>query len=202
MNYEAEENAGQAEYNRLHLHKERDRMMRIINAYKKLNQYTFLIHAHFVSMFLFFRFYFNLNFALCKHSSTNILQIIAILKQIYYFWQPFVLCSKFFNFSLCTAYCKLEKLQYISATLPLRFCKIHTNILQSITPLCVMTILIFLLCNTTKNIIPFVFYFVLLQNIYKGYSIVGKVLQYFFFRNTYCNTLLYFANYFQSYRKK
>jgi len=37
MKYEAEENAGQAEYNRLHLHKERDRMMRIINAYKKLN---------------------------------------------------------------------------------------------------------------------------------------------------------------------
>ena len=37
MKYEAEQNAGQAEYNRLHLHKERDRMMRIINAYKKLN---------------------------------------------------------------------------------------------------------------------------------------------------------------------
>ena len=116
----------------------------------------FLIHAHFVSMFLFFRFYFNLNFAPCKHSSNNILQIIAILKLFYYFLQPFVLCSKFCNFSLfssaiCTAYCKLEKLQYISATLPLRFCKIHTNILQSITPLSVMTILIFLLCNTTKT---------------------------------------------------
>jgi len=41
MKYEAEQNkvllADQAEYNRLHLHKERERMMRIINAYKKLN---------------------------------------------------------------------------------------------------------------------------------------------------------------------
>ena len=37
MRYEAEQNAGQAIYNRLHLQDERDRMTRIINAYKKLN---------------------------------------------------------------------------------------------------------------------------------------------------------------------
>ena len=103
------------------------------------------------------------------------------------------ICSKLCNFTLfssaiCTAYCKLKKLQYISAILPLKICKIHNNILQSceihnnilqsITPLCVMTILIFFLCNTTKKHNTFVFYFVLLQIIYKGYSFVDKVAKY------------------------
>jgi len=68
MRYEAEQNAGQAIYNRLHLQDERNRMTRIINAYKNSISILFIIHAHFVSMFcsfvfIYFQHCFNLQFA-------------------------------------------------------------------------------------------------------------------------------------------
>ena len=83
-----------------------------------------------------------------------------------------------------------EKLQYISANLgyspihmpiPLAFCEINANTLQSITSLCVMTILFVLLCNITLRLDTFCFLLLFMQNIYKGYSTVCKVLQYFLF---------------------
>ena len=83
MRYEAEQNAGQAIYNRLHLQDERNRMTRIINAYKKLNQYTVYYSCTFCFYVLFVRVYLFstlLQFAICKNNSNNRLQIIAILR--------------------------------------------------------------------------------------------------------------------------
>ena len=89
MQYEAEQNAGQAIYNRLHLQDERNRMTRIIAAYKKTQLvYCFIIHEHFVSMYCSFVFLYSstlLHFAICKDSSNNRLQNIAILKLILIF---------------------------------------------------------------------------------------------------------------------
>ena len=98
--------------------------------------------------------------------------------------------------SCCRHFTTVKVLQYLClATIIAILCNILHNsytYIQLFVNYChtfVLTTLMEILSNNT-------------QNIYNGYSIVDKLLQYFVFNNSYCNPLYYFTNFFISINTK
>ena len=163
-------------------------MTRIIAAYKKTQLvYCFIIHEHFVSMYCSFVFLYSstlLHFAICKDSSSNRFQNIAILKLILIFIATLSTLLKVLHFQPILV-CDMQNLSQ-------NFDYVHEiyQYLQSVVSLCILTILIALLCNIYLSKDTFVFYLVMMKNICKGYSALCTVLHYLSFWQCF---LLYFA---------
>ena len=124
-----------------------------------------------------------LHFAICKDSSNNRLQNIAILKLILIFIATLSTLLKVLHFQpilVCDMQHLSQNIDYVHEI---------NQYLQSIASLCILTIIIALLCNIYLSKDTFAFYLVMMKNICKDYSAVCTVYTIFRFGNTFCYTL-------------